>query len=162
MGMGPSVASLTAAGNYTIGDTAGNLAELLRLIPDPDAAHGTGAVAGGQAGQGGAHLDEMSPGTAAQLRAEIYAMGGGDDSTSKDVAAGSYTVVAADDTANQINITTGLDDFTLSKTAVTIFRSGTEVTTAKTVSKQTGGVLRIADSTYQATAGDVVNWMVRR
>lgn len=40
---------------------------LLAIIPDPDAPHGTGAVAGG------GFLDEMSPGAAAQIRVELLA-----------------------------------------------------------------------------------------
>lgn len=38
---------------------------LLAILPNPDAAHGDGAVAGG------GFLDEMSPGAAAALRAEL-------------------------------------------------------------------------------------------
>jgi hypothetical protein len=139
---------LAPVGTYG-SQTESNFDELLRIIPDPDAPHGTGAVAGG------AHLDEMSPGAAAQLRVELLAAlaAGG--------VSGTYTVTEADNTANQINITTGLADFTLTKSAVSIYRSGSEVLTARTLSKQSGGVLRIADSTYQATAGDIVNWAVR-
>ena len=44
---------------------------LLALIPNPDAAHGTGAMANPPRGSN--HLDEMSPGAAAQLRAELLA-----------------------------------------------------------------------------------------
>lgn len=48
--------------------------QLIALIPDPDAAHGTGAVAGGDQGQLNTYLDEMSPGAAAQLRVELLAL----------------------------------------------------------------------------------------
>ena len=142
---------LNAIGTYpAYGTLASRLAVLLSLIPDPDAPHGTGAVGGG------GNLDEMSPGAAAQIRVELAAM-----SAASVSASGQYTVVTADDTAGLINITTGLADFTLSKTAISIYRAGTELLTARTLSKQTGGVLRITDSTYLATAGDIVNWNVR-
>lgn len=41
---------------------------LIALIPDPDAAHGSGAIQGGEG-----NLDEMSPAAAAQLRVELAA-----------------------------------------------------------------------------------------
>lgn len=50
-----------------VGDTDELFDAIIALIPNPDAAHGTGAVAGG------GHLDEMSPGAAAQLRATLAA-----------------------------------------------------------------------------------------
>lgn len=43
--------------------------QVIDLIPNPDAAHGSGSVAGG-----GQFLDEMSPGAAAQLRVELAAL----------------------------------------------------------------------------------------
>lgn len=48
---------------------------LIALIPDPDAAHGTGAVAGG------GFLDEMSPAAAAQLLVELAALKDAIDTT---------------------------------------------------------------------------------
>lgn len=67
---------LVAIGNYAgAANDAAACDILLNLIPNPDAPFaGTGAVAGAVGGQGGAHLDEMSPGTAAQLRVELLAL----------------------------------------------------------------------------------------
>lgn len=135
-------------GTYTSGV---NLDTLLNLLPNPDAVPP-------RENAGGGLLDEISPAALAQLRVELTAMKGG----FSQVAFGQYVVIAADDTANQINITTGLTDFDLANSAVLIFRAGAEITTAKTISKQAGGVIRIADSTYQATVGDVVNWIARK
>lgn len=48
---------------------------LLDLIPNPDAPHGSGAMAvSGANGVTNTYLDEMSPGAAAQLRAELLAL----------------------------------------------------------------------------------------
>jgi hypothetical protein len=67
-----ALTGLRAIGNYA-GAASDSAAVdiLLNLIPNPDAPHGTGAVA---RNQGGGHLDEMSPGAAAQLRVEILAL----------------------------------------------------------------------------------------
>lgn len=141
--------------DYTaVNNDPARVALLLAALPDPDTANlgGSGAIQGILG-----FFDEMSPIALAQLRVELTAM----QAEFAKSAMGSYTVVAADDTANQINITTGIADFTLANTAVSIYRAGTEVLTARTLSKQAGGVLRIADSTYQATAGDVVRWAVQ-
>lgn len=155
--MGASTTGLQPVGTYTVGDSGGNLTELLRIIPDPDAAHGSGAVAGG------AHLDEMSPGAAAQLRAEILAMGGGSSSTERDFASGSHTITSGEALANLVDITTGLDDFTLSKSSVSVWNGTTLATSDAVISKQTGGVLRVADgSTYNTVAGYVIRWSVTR
>ena len=140
---------IVALGSYT---PSANIDTLLNLLANPDTTSSSGAIAGGGL------LDEMSPAALAQLRVELTAMKGG----FAQVAWGQYTVVAADDTANQINITTGLTDLDLAQCAVLIFRAGAEITTAKTISEPSAGVLRIADSTYQATAGDVVNWLARK
>lgn len=154
---GNATAGLEAVGTYVAGDMDGNLAELLRVIPDPDAAPGTGAVAGG------GFLDEMSPGCAAQLRVEIDSMGGGSTSAEKDFASGSYTVTAGDVTATYAAITTGLSDLTLASCAVSIFRSGT-LTGKPTLSETPAGTLKIETngSVYVLTAGDIVNYMARR
>lgn len=66
-------------GDYTTGAPANKDAVdiLLALIPNPDAAHGSGAVAVAGASPPGStntYLDEMSPGAAAQLRVELAAL----------------------------------------------------------------------------------------
>lgn len=48
--------------------------QLIDIIADPDAPHGSGAVAGGNQGILNTYLDEMSPGAAAQLRVELVAL----------------------------------------------------------------------------------------
>jgi hypothetical protein len=60
-------------GVYDAATNTGVIDQLLALIPDPDAAHGSGAVAGGNQGILNTYLDEMSPGAAAQLRVELLA-----------------------------------------------------------------------------------------
>lgn len=73
---------LAAIGNYAgAANDSAAVAILLALIPNPDAPHGTGATAGGINGQGGGHLDEMSPGCAAQLRVELLALSDAVDTT---------------------------------------------------------------------------------
>lgn len=70
-----ALSGVSVIGDYTADATAGAaIAKLLALIPNPDAPHGTGAVAGGGQGQTNTYLDEMSPGAAAQLRAELIAL----------------------------------------------------------------------------------------
>lgn len=76
------------SGIVAIGDYAGAANDaaavnvLLALIPDPDAAHGTGAVADAtNFGANNNYLDEMSPGCAACLRAELLALRDAVDTT---------------------------------------------------------------------------------
>jgi hypothetical protein len=56
------------------GTNQAKVQQLIDIIPNPDAAHGTGAVAGGDQGILNTYLDEMSPGAAAQLRVELIAL----------------------------------------------------------------------------------------
>jgi hypothetical protein len=132
---------------------------LLALIPDPDAAHGTGAVADStHRGAYNTYLDEMSPGAAAQLRVELEALkaaapGGGLSAT------GQHVTTAGEATANQVDIVTGLADLTLANCAVSIRRAGTLVDVDAVVTEPVAGTLRIADgTTYNTTAGDVITW----
>lgn len=128
-------------------------------IPDPD----TTSTSGSQSGIAG-FLDEMAPFAAAQLRVEIDALedvllGTGFN----DVAYGSYTAVAADATANQTDIVTGITGLVLANCAVSIFRAGTNVTADAVITEPVDGTIRVADggATYVLTAGDVINWMAR-
>lgn len=59
---------LAPLSTYDGATDADKVGQLLALIPDPDAPHGSGAVSGG------AYLDEMSPGAAAQIRVELLAL----------------------------------------------------------------------------------------
>jgi len=103
----------------------------------------------------------MTPIAATVLGVELRALqddidGGG----TNEVAFGSHTVTAGEATANLVNITTGLGDLTLADCAVTVFRAGTNVTSDAVITEPSAGVLRIADgSTYNTTAGDIINWM---
>jgi hypothetical protein len=66
---------MSAIANYAGAANDGAAVDLLlALIPNPDAGNGTGAVAGGTQGIANTYLDEMSPGCAAQLRAELAAL----------------------------------------------------------------------------------------
>lgn len=77
---------------------------------------------------------------------------------------GSYTVIAADATANlkDINLASAFDTDLPTGAIVQIFRSNVDVTgdAVITLTKATK-VLRVADgSTYNMTAGDVINYIV--
>lgn len=63
-----AIAGLAVLGDYDQATAGDAVDQLLDLIPNPDAPHGSGAVAGG------GFLDEMSPGAAAQIRVELIAM----------------------------------------------------------------------------------------
>lgn len=52
-------------GTATLTDVTASITSLTALIPDPDTAPAQG---------GGGHLDEMNPGAAAQIRAELAAL----------------------------------------------------------------------------------------
>jgi len=63
---------ITPIGDYAnAADDSAAVDILLGLVPNPDAAHGSGANA---PNQGGGHLDEMSPAAAAALRVELTAL----------------------------------------------------------------------------------------
>jgi hypothetical protein len=70
-----ALSGVSVIGNYAGAANDGAAVQvLIDLLPNPDAPHGTGAVAGGGQGQLNTYLDEMSPGAAAQLRAELLAL----------------------------------------------------------------------------------------
>jgi len=71
---------------------------------------------------------------------------------------GTYTAVAADDTAGTKSIATGLT--TVSGYIVQIYRSGVLIFSDQAVSAS-GGNIVVADggATYALTAGDVINWV---
>lgn len=143
---------IIAMGTYT-GDVAANLAALQELIGDPDELRSDGRNAG-------SNLDEMSPVARAQLAVELDAILAGQQIGGKDVAYGTYTAVAADATANQINIVTGLADISLAASSVTVVRGGSILLSDQVISEPSPGTIRVADgSTYSVTAGDIVNWM---
>lgn len=135
---------------------------LLALIPNPDAAHGSGAVGGGNQGILNTYLDEMSPGAAAQLRVELLTLKAalpGSGAT----ASGQYVVTAGDAAANHADIVTGLADITLANCSATVRRAGADVTVDAVLSEPVAGTLRVADggTTYNVTAGDVITWSAR-
>ena len=152
-----ALTGIVALGTYTGKTLSDAVQTLLDLIADPDSTSSSGAIAGGGL------LDEMSPPAVAQLRVELLALqdavqGGGDD-----VAYGFYTVVAADATANQTDIVTGLADTSLANIAVTITRAGSIVTADAAITEPTAGTIRVADgaATYVMTAGDIIAWFAR-
>lgn len=70
-----SLSGVSPIANYAgAADDPARVQLLLDLIPNPDAPHGNGAVAGGSQGVLNTYLDEMSPGAAAQIRAELLAL----------------------------------------------------------------------------------------
>lgn len=150
---------ISAVAAYT-GLPGPNVDTLIALIPDPD----TAATSGAQAG--GGFLDEMSPAAATQLLVELAALKVGSQVGGKSVAYGQYTVLAADDTANLIEIVTGLADTSVAKIAVCISRAGALVAPG-TITEPAAGTIRIADKAasavgatdaYTTTAGDIVTW----
>lgn len=148
---------ITAIGAYN-GVITSDIDLLLSLIPDPDAPHGSGAVAGGNQGILNTYLDEMSPGAAAQIRVELAAL-----RTAAPIAYGTYVVTAGDAAANHADIVTGLADLTLANCAATVRRAGADVTLDAVLSEPAAGTLRVADggTTYNVTAGDVITWAAK-
>lgn len=144
---------LAVLGTYPHDGT--DLDVLLALIPDPDVSP---AQAGGVALGSGGFLDEMSPGAAAQLRVEIAAM----QVDGADFRVGTYTMIAADDTANQKDIVTGLANLTVANCIVQIMRAGVDVRADAIITEPVAGTLRIANgaATYVVTAGDIVSYYV--
>lgn len=60
---------------YNAADDKGKVQQLIDLIPNPDGGQGgTGVRPGGQAGQKGGFLDEMSPAACAQILVELTAL----------------------------------------------------------------------------------------
>lgn len=143
-----AIAGLQVIGTYANVNGGTNIDSLLDAIPDPDAAHGTGAVAGG------GHLDEMSPGCAAQLRVELAAL------LAANGVGGRHTVTADEAAANLVNIVTGVVGMTLAHCSATVWRAGVNVTVDAVLSEPVDGTLRIADggATYNTTAGDIIVW----
>lgn len=130
-----------------------NIQELIDLLGDPDALTTESRAAG-------SNLDEMSPIARAQLAVELQALLDSTEIGGKAVAYGTYTAVAADATANLVNIVTGLADINLAASSVTIVRSGSILLSDQVISEPSAGTIRVADgSTYSVTAGDVINWM---
>lgn len=139
------------------GTPAAQIAAFKALIPNPDTKESP------QPRQPGSILDEISPLAAAQLRLEIDTLANGLDLGADGVAYGQYTVVAADDTANLVNIVTGLADTTLAKIAVSISRAGVLVdggtTGGATITEPVAGTIRVADGGgYVVTTGDIITW----
>lgn len=77
-----ALTGLVAQGNYAgAANDAAAVTVLLNLLPNPDAAIAGGTGATANAGKGSNHLDEMSPGAAAQLRVELLALQDAIDTT---------------------------------------------------------------------------------
>lgn len=143
---------IMAVGDYT-GTPTQAVAALLALIPNPDVKESPNPR------EAGSMLDQMSPFAAAQLRVELTALANALNLAADGVAYGQYTVLAADATANLVNIETGLADTALNKIAVTVTRSGSIVTADAVITEPSAGTIRVADgSTYNTTAGDVITW----
>ena len=145
---------LQAMGSYTSGTLGAKLASLLALIPDPDVRESPSPR------NEISILDEMSPLAAAQLIVELEALAAGTDAGGDGVAYGVYTAIAADATANLVNIVTGLADTDVSKYTVTVWRAGVIVTADAVITEPSAGTIRVADGgvTYSVTAGDIFVW----
>ena len=142
---------LVAIATYA-GTPSANIAALIDLLGDPDEVKTSGRDAG-------SNLDEMSPIARAQLVAELTALQTAMNLSADGVAYGQYTVLAADATANLVNIVTGLADTSLAKIAVTVTRAGSIVTSDAVITEPSAGTIRVADgSTYNTTAGDIITW----
>lgn len=151
-----ALTGLVAVGDYSTGTLGEKINTLLDLIPDTSSTSSSGAQAGGGL------LDEMSPVAADGLRVELNALLAAVDAGGDDVAYGQYTVLAADATANLVNIVTGLADTSLANIAVTVTRAGSIVTADAAITEPSAGTIRVADgSTYNTTAGDIITWFAR-
>lgn len=73
------------------------------------------------------------------------------------VRGGSYTAVAGDATAGEVDIVTGLTS--VDTFQVQILRAGVPISSDQVIT-ESGGTITVADgaSTYDVTAGDVFNW----
>ena len=70
-----AISGVQPIGDYaTPATNADKVQAVIDLLPNPDAPHGSGAVAGGNQGILNTYLDEMSPGAAAQLRVELITL----------------------------------------------------------------------------------------
>lgn len=147
---------ITAAGTYT-GTPAAKIAAFLALIPDSDTRESPSPR------NLGSILDEMSPLASAQLRVEIAALADSLNLDGDGVAYGQYTVLAADATANLVNIVTGLADTSLANIGVSVSRAGAIVTGDAVITEPSAGTIRVADgaSTYNTTAGDIITWFAK-
>lgn len=135
---------LATLGTYLHDGT--DLDVFLALIPDPDTSPSQ---------SGGGFLDEISPAAAAQIRVEVAAM----SVEGADYRVGSYTAVAADATANQTDIVTGLANLTLANCVIAIKRAGANIIGDAVISEPVAGTIRVADgATYVLTAGDVISY----
>jgi len=78
-----ALSGVTVIGDYAgAADDHAAVQVLIDLLPNPDATHGTGAVAdAANFGANNTYLDEMSPAAAAQLRAELLALQDAVDTT---------------------------------------------------------------------------------
>lgn len=148
---------LAVIGAY-LGD-GGDVSKLLALIPNPDAAHGTGAVAGAaQTPVGAGFLDEMSAPAAAQLRVELAAINTA-VGNAEGYRVGSSTMSAGEVTATLKDIVTGLSNLTIADCIVKITRSGVDVTRDAVITEPTAGTIRVAaGANYVMTAGDIVRY----
>lgn len=150
------ITSGITAVNVYAGTPATKIAQFLALIPDPDTRESPTPR------NLGSILDEMSPLTAAQLRVELAALADSLNLDGDGVAYGQYTVVAADATANLVNIVTGLADTSLANIAVTISRAGAIVNSDAAITEPSAGTIRVADgATYNTTAGDIITWFAK-
>lgn len=147
----PLILGPSAVGIVPVGD--GSLADLEKLIPNPDKLRDAGST--------GHHLDEMSPAAAVQLRIEInkYLATNGEPGTT--TAYGTYTVTAADVIATVATVNTGVDtEDPLTTLMVIITRAGTIVTSDAVITDGEDGTFTVEDggATYVLTADDVIEF----
>lgn len=143
---------ITAIGTYT-GPVGDAVDELIALIPDPDTRESPSPR------EAGSIFDEMSPFAAAQLRVELLALKGVLDAGGDDVAYGTHTVTAAEDTAGLVDIVTGLADTAAAKYSVTVWRAGVIDNGDLVFSEPSAGTLRVADgATDDILEDDVIVW----
>lgn len=149
-----ATSGIQAMGTYTGVPATTAIANFLALIPDPDTRESPSPR------NFGTMLDEMSPGAAAQLRVEVAALTAALDAGGDAVAYGTHTVTAAQATANQADIVTGLADTALGSFSATVWRAGALISDDGAVlSEPAAGTIRVADGgTYDMTAGDVIVW----
>lgn len=146
----PLILGPSATGILPVGD--GSLADLERLIPNPDNLTKATSI--------GHHLDEMAPAAAVQLRIELNHFFETSGEAGETYTTGTHAITAGEVTATEVVIDTGLTtDAALSTLILAIKRAGVNVTRDAAVTDNEDGTFTIeAGSNYALTAADEISY----